>query len=84
MNDRPLDIHQLKKSVQYRIRQTFRDYYGNQFNQGEVLTFISYSFLPYHGGYTVVFQEKSLYLQEEQNAAILDSLGDYFAPVDNS
>ena len=84
MHDSPLDVRQLRKSARYRVRQTFKDYYGNPFEEGELLTFVSYSFLPYHGGYTVVFQEKTLYLQEEQNIAILDSFGDYFRPADNT
>lgn len=84
MRDSPLDIRQLKKTMQYRVRQTFKDYHGNLFEEGEVLTFISYSFLPYHGGYTIIFQEKTLYLQEEQNIAILNSFGDYFVTLEST
>jgi hypothetical protein len=77
----PKDIHGLKKEVRYQVRQDFTDYYQNQFLQGEILTFMEYQFLPYHGGYTVVFKERNLYLQEEQNANILGCLGDYLRPV---
>lgn len=45
--------------------------------QGELLTFVGSHFLPYYGGYTVVFKERTLYLQEEGNSNILGSLGDF-------
>ena len=71
------DIRDLRKDVQYRIQRDFADFYHNQFTQGELLTFVEFHFLPYHGGYTVVFKERTIYLQEEVNADILGSLGDY-------
>jgi hypothetical protein len=74
-----MDIHKLKKGSQYRVRQNFADYYHNQFTEGERLTFLESHFLPYHGGYTVVFEEKMLYLQEEANSNILSALGDYLS-----
>lgn len=77
----PKDIHGLEKEVRYQVRQDFTDYYHNQFLHGEILTFMEYHFLPYHGGYTVVFKERKLYLQEEQNSNILGCLGDYLSPV---
>ena len=70
-------IRDLRKDVQYRIQRDFADFYHNQFTQGELLTFVEFHFLPYHGGYTVVFKERTLYLQEEVNSDILGSLGDY-------
>ena len=70
-------IQDLKLHSQYRVLQDFVDFYQNQFRQGELLTFVESHFLPYHGGYTVVFQERTLYLQEEVNSSILGSLGDY-------
>jgi hypothetical protein len=81
MSRAPEDIHALEKSVRYRVCQDFRDYHQNHFTQGEVLTFVEVHFLPYHGGYTVIFQERNLYLQEEANANILDCLADYLRPV---
>jgi hypothetical protein len=76
-----MDIHSLKKSAQYRVLQDFHDYYHNPFTKGEQLTFVESHFLPYHGGYTVVFKERTLYLQEEENANILDSFGEYLSLV---
>ena len=72
-----IEIQDLKLHSQYRVLQDFVDFYQNQFRQGELLTFVESHFLPYHGGYTVVFQERTLYLQEEVNSDILGSLGDY-------
>lgn len=46
-----------------------------------MLTFLEVNFLPYHGGYTVVFKEKNLYLQEQENAEMLDALGNYLSLV---
>ena len=73
----PKDIRDLKKDSQYRVQRDFADYYQNQFTQGELLTFVDSHFVPYHGGHTVVFKERTLYLQEEVNSKILGSLGDY-------
>jgi hypothetical protein len=81
MSRDPMGIHNLKKGSQYRVRQDFADYYRNRFTEGERLTFVGSHFLPYHGGYTVVFKERTLYLQEEENSNILGSLGDYLSFV---
>jgi hypothetical protein len=76
-----MDIRSLRKGSQYRVLQDFHDYYRNSFSIGEQLTFVESHFLPYHGGYTVVFKERTLYLQEEENSAILDAIGEYLSPV---
>ena len=77
MRGSSIAIQDLKLHSQYRVLQDFVDFYQNQFRQGELLTFVESHFLPYHGGYTMVFQERTLYLQEEVNSSILGSLGDY-------
>jgi len=77
MSGSSIEIQDLKVRSQYRVLQDFVDFYQNQFRRGELLTFVESNFIPYHGGYTVVFQEKTLYLQEEVNSDILSSLGDY-------
>lgn len=76
-----MDIYSPNKGSQYKVERAFTDFYENQFNDGELLTFVELHFLPYHGGYTVAFQEKSLYLYEEENSNILRSLGDYLRHV---
>ena len=77
MRGSSIAIQDLKMHSQYRVLQDFVDFYQNQFRQGELLTFVESHFLPYHGGYTVVFQERTLYLQEEVSSDILGSLGEY-------
>lgn len=79
MSSNPFDIHRLEKAAQYKVCQSFADFYHNLFNVGEILTFVEVHFLPYHGGYTVVFKERNLYLQENENGNILNSLGDYLS-----
>lgn len=81
MADPLLSIYQLKEAAQYRVCRSFNDFYQGAFREGEVLTFVKFHFLPYHGGYTVVFREKTLYLQEEANADILDAFGSFFRQV---
>ena len=61
----------------YTVAESFTDFYGNEFSRGETLTFARKHFLPYHGGHTIVFEERSLYLQEEANEKILRSLDAY-------
>lgn len=73
-----VSIYGLAVGQCYEVRQDFIDYYGNRFEAGEHLTFRQRHFLPYHGGHTVVFAEKVLYLQEEQNRQIVDEFWQYF------
>lgn len=81
MRDSELNVQKLKRSARYQIRRAFTDYYNNLFREGEMLTFVGYHFLPYHGGYTLQFEERTIYLQEERNADILDSLGSYLESI---
>lgn len=74
-------IYGLTTECQYRVVRSFMDYYGNSFNQGDVLRFRERHFLPYHGGHTVIFEERALYLQEKVNAEILDNFSEYIIKV---
>lgn len=65
----------------YQVMKSFTDHYGNAFEQGERLRFKQRHFLPYHGGHTIVFEERALYLQEEQNQEILDHFSEYIALI---
>jgi len=76
MSKIPFDIHRLEKAAQDQVCQTFKDFYHNLFNEREKLAFIQVHFLPDHGGHTIVFKERNLDLQEEENTNILNSLGD--------
>lgn len=66
---------------EYQVMKSFTDHYGNSFEQSERLRFKQRHFLPYHGGHTIVFDGKTLYLQEEQNSEILDHFSEYIAPI---
>lgn len=81
MTDTSLTIDRLERSAHYQVCQTFHDFYHNLFKEGEILTFVERSFLPYHGGHTIVFKEKTLYLHEDENTDILDSFGLFFRRV---
>lgn len=74
-------IYGLTTECQYRVVRSFMDYYGNSFKQGDVLRFRERHFLPYHGGHTVIFEERALYLQEKVNAEILDNFSEYIIKV---
>lgn len=66
-----------RAGVVYTVAETFTDFYGDVFSRGETLTFVEKHFLPYHGGHTIVFKERNLYLQEEANENILRFLDKY-------
>ena len=66
----------------YQVRKSFVDSYGNRFEQGQRLRFKERHYLPYHGGHTIVFDERTLYLQDEQDSEILDHFSDYIALVE--
>lgn len=72
-----VSIHTLEKGVIYVVTKPFSDYYSNEFTKGETLTFVQRNFSPYQGGYTIVFKEKTLYLQEDINRDIIDSFDNY-------
>lgn len=77
-------VYELIPGAQYQVIQSFTDYYQNSFTQGELLYFRQRHFLPYEGGHTIVFEERTLYLQEEVNQEILDHFSDYLAPLGSS
>jgi len=72
-----MTVYDLVKGRSYEVVRELRDFYGGVFPVGQRLVFTEYHFLPYHGGYTVVFGPVSMYLQEEANADILDQFDEY-------
>jgi len=66
---------------EYRVMKSFTDYYGNSFQRNELLRFKERHFLPYDGGHTIIFDERSLYLQEDRNQEILENFSEYIAQV---
>jgi hypothetical protein len=75
-------VYGLIQGAEYQVMQNFTDHYNNQFQRGELLRFKERHFLPYHGGHTIVFEQRPLYLQEQENAAILENFSEYIARVD--
>jgi hypothetical protein len=74
-----MDISTLEKDATYVVNIMFTDFYGNVFSPGELLTYVERHFLPYHGGHTIVFKERNIYLQEEENQDIIDRFADYLS-----
>ena len=77
-----LSVFNLEPGVVYEVVKPFADYYRNQFSVGEKLTYVERNYVPYHGGHTVVFRERKLYLQDDENADLIDSLGEYLTARD--
>ncbi|UQA55513.1 DUF3601 domain-containing protein [Polyangium aurulentum] len=57
-----LTVHELVPGKRYRVIKPFRDYHGHPFEEGELLTFASRDYLPYHDGHTIVFAERTMWL----------------------
>jgi hypothetical protein len=74
-------VYGLIPDREYQVVQSFTDYYGNTFEQGQRLRFKQRHFQPYHGGHTIIFAERPLYLQEDQNRDILENFSEYIAQV---
>lgn len=70
-------IYGLVAGRKYRVVRRFTDFYGTVFEENEVLEFRGRHFLPYHGGHTITFDGKPLFLQEDQNRDILDNFASY-------
>ena len=74
-------VKDLRAGRPYRVIQSFTDYHGGRFEAGERLTFKRHDYLPYHGGTTVEFEERTVYLQDEENADVLVRIWAYIEPV---
>lgn len=70
-------VYDLRLGGRYCVRRDFTDFYGGHFAAGTILTFQKRDYLPYHGGNTIQFAEQTLYLQDEENAEILQNLWNY-------
>ena len=74
---RTMTVHDLEPGATYEVIAEIVDHTGQRIGPGRRLTFRSRAFLPYHGGHTIVFDEVTLYLHEEEHAALLGRLEDY-------
>jgi hypothetical protein len=79
-----MDLYTLEPGAVYIVTTSFSDYHNQSFSAGDKLTFVERHFLPYHGGHTIVFKEKAIYLQEDENAVIIHSFDQYLTPYDLS
>ena len=73
-------VGDLRAGRRYVVIQSFTDYHGGRFEAGERLTFKRHDYLPYHGGTTVEFEERTVYLQDEENADVLTRIWAYVEP----
>ena len=74
-------VGDLRAGRVYVVVQSFTDYHGGRFEAGERLTFKRHDYLPYHGGTTVEFEERTVYLQDEENADVLARIWAYIEPA---
>ena len=78
-----VDLYTLETGTTYVVKRKFTDFYGNVFSPGDLLTYAERHFLPYHGGHTIVFKERNIYLQEEENQDILDGFAEYLSRAES-
>jgi hypothetical protein len=74
-------VNDFRAGRRYVVVQGFTDYHGGRFEAGERLTFKSHNFVPYHGGHVLEFEERAVYLQEEENADVLTRIWAYIEPA---
>jgi hypothetical protein len=75
-------IYGLEEGNRYQVINSFTDFYGNEFEKGEELHFQTRHFLPYDGGHTIIFENRRLYLQEDNNKDILDNFSKYIIKIE--
>ncbi len=73
------NFYRLVSDECYVVVKSFTDYYANHFAAGEKLVFVQKHFLPYDGGHTLVFRERRMYLQEDEQGKIIGNFNDYLA-----
>lgn len=75
-------VYGLIPGRKYKVIKPFTDFYGNHFEQNELLEFSTRHFLPYDGGHTIMFKEKAIYLQEDVNKDVLDHFSEYIVQIE--
>jgi hypothetical protein len=79
-----VSIHTLRPGVVYVVVKPFQDYHGDRFEPGARLTFVGRSFMPYHGGHTLTFRERTMWLQETDDRDLIDAFDQHLAVHDDS
>jgi hypothetical protein len=79
----PQSPGKMKPGQRYLVLQTFTDFDRQAVEAGRALTFSSYSYFPYDGGYTLYFEEGVIRLAEidDGNRVILRDFPLYFGEV---
>lgn len=77
----PPTIYTLRIGRTYRVRRAFEDHYRERFEVDELLTYRDRSFIPYHGGHTLMFVERGMWLQEDDQRPLIDAFDDFLEPV---
>jgi len=77
-----LSIYTLEEGVNYTVTKPFTDYHEGHFAPDTKLTYLGRAYLPYHGGHTLFFKEHNIYLQEDDDAALINSLPEYLTIFD--
>ncbi len=78
-----LRFGEMKRGDRFLVNKSFTDFGGKMVEAGRCLTFHSYHYFPYDGGFSVHFEELSLRLAEIDTASreILSNLEDYLRPL---
>jgi hypothetical protein len=73
----------MKPGQRYRVLQTFTDFDSQVVEAGRELTFRSYSYFPYDGGYTLYFEEGVIRLAQidSENMVVLRDFPLYLGEV---
>jgi len=77
-----LSIHTLEEGVIYTVTKPFTDYHQGHIAPDTKLTYVGRAYLPYHGGHTLFFKEQNIYLQEDDDAVLINSLNEYLTIFD--
>jgi hypothetical protein len=76
-----ISLSNLQAGKQYTLKKPIVDFYGNQFVPGTKLTYQK-SYPPHHGLHTIIFDEATLYLHEDNHADIFAETGRFISTND--
>lgn len=79
----PLHFSGMQPGQRFLVARSFIDFDNKPIEAGRTLTFRSYHFFPYDGGYTIYFDETVIRLAQinRSNHEVLCDLGLYFTPL---
>lgn len=82
----PVGYGLFRSGRRYQVIRAFKDYDFREHPEGERFTFLAHNFLPYDGGHSFFVSyddanEAQIRMQENEQAAVLDRLADYFRAI---